>query len=120
MQLISPYTYVALGDKVYSHKRLVDAEMIKKAVCVSYGVTFDALMWRTRERRVREPRQVIAYLLCELTKMTLKEIGGYLGGQDHTTVIHSKGVVRDLIDTDPIFARNIELIRTKIAYYAAL
>jgi chromosomal replication initiator protein len=41
--------------------------------------------------------------LCETNDypgMSLKAIGGYFGGRDHSTVIHGLEAVSDLVDTE--------------------
>ena len=41
------------------------------------------------------------YLARNLTKHSLEEIGGHLGGRDHTTVMHACGKINQAKDTDP-------------------
>jgi chromosomal replication initiator protein len=41
------------------------------------------------------------YLARQLTKHSLEEIGGHLGGRDHTTVMHACGKIEDLRKADP-------------------
>ena len=41
------------------------------------------------------------YLARNLTKHSLEEIGGHLGGRDHSTVLHAYGKIDGLRRTDP-------------------
>ena len=36
------------------------------------------------------------YLARKLTNLSLEEIGGYMGGRDHTTVMHADEKIRKL------------------------
>jgi len=42
----------------------------------------------SRERVISLPRQVVMYLLREETSCSTPRIGEYLGGRDHSTIIH--------------------------------
>ena len=53
------------------------------------------------------------YFLVNLTNETYKDIGG-LFGMDHTSVIHSKDHIRDLITVDQQVQADVEAIKRKI------
>lgn len=55
----------------------------------------------SRRRAVVVPRNVAMYLARQLTGKSLKQIGDYFGGRDHTTVLHGCRKAEDLIQTDP-------------------
>lgn len=61
------------------------------------------LKMRTRKRYVLEPRQVACYLIRQNTELSLMKIGKILG-IDHSSVIHSVDVVRELRKYDKAFA----------------
>ena len=46
------------------------------------------------------PRQIAMALAKELTSMSLPEIGDAFGGRDHTTVLHAKRKVEELVRND--------------------
>lgn len=58
---------------------------------------------KTRKREIVQPRQISMFLAKNLTRYSLKTIGIHFGGKDHTTVIHSCQVVKDLMDTDELY-----------------
>lgn len=72
---------------------------------VSYltGITQFEMENKTRRREVVIARQIAMYLICKYTRLSLKSIGEMFGGRDHTTVIHSKNTVCDLLESDPIY-----------------
>jgi chromosomal replication initiator protein len=64
-----------------------------------------------RARNVARPRQVAMYLAKQLTSRSLPEIGRKFGNRDHTTVMHAVSRVGQLIEVDPAFAEDVELLR---------
>jgi len=80
----------ALGIRdVDPSRREVTMDGIIKAVMARYNVRQSDLQSKRRSRSVAFPRQVCMYLARTLTRHSLEEIGGYLGGRDHTTVLHA-------------------------------
>lgn len=57
-------------------------------VCDKYGVTFEAVAGWVRGGQVDAARRELARELRAHTRMTLREIGAYLGGRDHTTILY--------------------------------
>jgi chromosomal replication initiator protein len=47
------------------------------------------------------PRQIGMFLARRITRMSLEEIGGYLGGRDHSTVLHGVRKITRLAKEDP-------------------
>jgi len=68
-------------------------ESITRLVCDKFNVSRDDIMSRRRNREVAYPRQIIMYLIRELTDTPLMAIGEYLGGRDHTTVLHGYNTI---------------------------
>lgn len=56
------------------------------------------LKHKIRIREITELRSIFCYLARNM-KYSLKTIGEYLNGRDHTTVIHSINTFKDLIET---------------------
>jgi chromosomal replication initiator protein len=48
------------------------------------------------------------YLVRGYLGLSLKEIGSYFGGKDHTTVMHGVAKVKDMKDRDQSFAAHLE------------
>ena len=61
-----------------------------------------------------QPRQICAFLMCEIMNIPLVSIGEALGGRDHTTVIHSREKVSNLIKVNDRVAKEVEDIRNMI------
>lgn len=60
------------------------------------------LTQKIRIREITELRSIFCFLARNM-RYSLKTIGEYLNGRDHTTVIHSINTFKDLIETCPIF-----------------
>lgn len=94
--------------------REVSIDFIQKTVCDFFGVEEQKLKEKTRKRQIVQARQLSMYLAKNLTKNSLKTIGNYFGGRDHSTVIHSCQAIQNLMDTDGKFKDNVEEIQKKI------
>jgi chromosomal replication initiator protein len=54
------------------------------------------------------------YLSKGMTKSSLKTIGAFFGGRDHSTVIYACQTVEDLIQTDKTFRAYVNDIEKKL------
>lgn len=88
--------------------------VIQKMVCEYYDVPYDKLQEKTRKREIVQARQITMYLAKIFTKSSLKTIGEYFGGRDHTTVIHSCQTVRNLMDTDNNFKEGVMALQQQL------
>jgi len=59
------------------------------------------LQSKKRSQSITEPRQICMYLARNLTRHSLEEIGGHLGGRDHTTVMHACSKIDREKNSDP-------------------
>ena len=73
---------------------------IKSLLCSNFDVSFSELSSRERQRRVARPRQIGMFLARELTDYSLKQVGRFFGGRDHTTVIHAVDKITRMIKFD--------------------
>ena len=89
-------------------------EYIQKLVCDFYNIPVEAVKSKTRKREIVQARQIAMYFTKDLTKASLKNIGIFFGGRDHSTVIHACQTVNDLIETDKKFRQDVEEIEKRI------
>ena len=80
-----------------------------------FDVRLADLQSKRRSQSITEPRQICMYLARNLTKHSLEEIGGHLGGRDHTTVMHACSKIAEAKDKDPKVAHLIEELSKQIA-----
>ncbi|MFU8826155.1 MAG: chromosomal replication initiator protein DnaA [Brevefilum sp.] len=95
-------------------------EDVLTAVSAAFGISNERLLGRERTREVALPRQVAMYLLREEGGVSLPQIGEFVGGRDHTTVIYACEKVNDLMETDDRFRRQILTLREQIYGHASV
>jgi chromosomal replication initiator protein len=104
----------ALGDHSIIHERRVSITEIINAVTDYYDVRLTDLQSKKRAQSIALPRQICMYLARSLTSHSLEEIGGHLGGRDHTTVLHACGKIKDLEISDPSTKSELEELTATI------
>ena len=87
---------------------------VLEAVSNAFGISNDRLLGRERTREVALPRQVAMYLLREEGGVSLPQIGEFIGGRDHTTVMYACDKVNSLMDTDDRLRRQVLQIREQL------
>ncbi|MFH1800619.1 MAG: chromosomal replication initiator protein DnaA [Candidatus Omnitrophota bacterium] len=78
-----------LKDSFKEEAQKFTIEGIQKTVADYFNVKVSDLRAKKRTVSVVRPRQIAMYLVRELTTHSFPEIGGFFGGKDHTTVLHS-------------------------------
>jgi len=93
--------------------RILTLEEIADRVVSHFGLKPGELQARKRTRKVSEARQVCMYLMRQQTNASFPAIGEFLGGRDHSTVVHGVQTVDKRRLRDTRFRTMIEsLIRT--------
>ena len=91
----------ALEGQIEAAARHISITDIIEVVTGHFDVRLTDLQSRKRSQSITEPRQICMYLARNLTKHSLEEIGGHLGGRDHTTVMHACSKINQSKDNDP-------------------
>jgi chromosomal replication initiator protein len=91
-------------------KKSVSIEAILHAVSDRFSVSISQLQSKSRTRSLALPRQIAMHLSRKLTNMSLTEIGGFIGGRDHSTVIHADEKITKLQKKD----KNLLFVLQKI------
>jgi chromosomal replication initiator protein len=92
-------------------ERPIEAGEVLAAVARHFGVSVEALRGKSREHAVAWARQVAMYVLREETPASLLQIGQYLGGRDHTTIMHGHARVGSAIAKDARARADVATIR---------
>jgi chromosomal replication initiator protein len=100
-----------LHDILKAHDRRVTIEEIQRRVAEHYNIRMNDMSSARRARAVARPRQVAMYLAKQLTSRSLPEIGRKFGNRDHTTVMHAVSRITELMERDPSFGEDVELLR---------
>jgi chromosomal replication initiator protein len=105
----------ALTDQSPGSRRgKISADEVIEAVIDHFAVGRRELAGRSRTKEIVLPRQVAMYLLRAETDASLLEIGGELGGRDHTTVLHGIRQVERSMASDASLRSRVLAIREAI------
>lgn len=103
-----------LNKAVQNTENKLDIEYISKVVCETLGVDVTHLKSKSRKREFVLARQITMYLSKQMTEMSLKDIGAFFGGKDHSTVIYSCNTIKDSMDVDKKLNSSIDEIVKRI------
>jgi len=122
------YSSLAKSDitMTLAHKVLVDIlgkslsptvtlEDIIDAAVEAFNVKKNDIYGKGRRQEIALARQSAMYLAKELTHNSLKSIGLFFGGRDHSTVIHACKAVVARMEKDEIFNAEIKTLQRRLA-----
>jgi chromosomal replication initiation ATPase DnaA len=90
---------VKYGVKNHNKKKPVTLQSLLEAVCQYHKVTEKEMKRKTRKREAVYIRSHFMYLAHDyLRGFSLKSIGYFMDGMDHSTVIHGRNLVREALD----------------------
>ena len=75
-------------------------DKVVDCVCSYYNIKREDLVGKKKNKEIVDPRQMCMFLITELIDVPLMTVGQVLGGRDHTTVIHARDKMSELIKTD--------------------
>lgn len=93
--------------------KAVTVDRVQRIVATHYDLRVSDLTGPRRPKNIAEARQVAMYLVRNLTKLPLIQIGEEFGGRDHGTVIHACKVVNNLITNSSDFKRRVDTLAGK-------
>lgn len=95
-------------------QKIVSPKQVTDAVLQRYGLTITQIKGERRSRNLARPRQILMYLLRIELRLSLDEVGVWVGGRDHTTVMHAVDKVSGLLSTSPAFREDVEWIKKQV------
>lgn len=113
---------IALAQKVlarssiqhHQHKRLVDFERIVSCIKKHFPYSLDDLRSKNRNKELALARHLTMYFMKQLTDKSLRMIGDYMGGRDHSTVMHALEKVVEQLAKDELFGQKIKMMEQEI------
>lgn len=101
---------VSQSDIVYTEYSELD--IMADICCKTFGVDHDRFFSKSRERELADCRHMFFFMARNYTNInyTLKSIGQFTGGRDHTTVLHGVNTIYDRMD----FESSLPLIASSI------
>lgn len=110
-----PLAMEAIKQSVSSeNKEVMTTTNVINIVCNFYNISKADLLGKKRNKELVEPRQICMYLMTELLSVPLMTIGQAMGGRDHTTVIHARDKVSELIKTNDRVATEVNDLKNLI------
>lgn len=94
--------------------REVTPQLILDVVAEHFHVSPDDIISSKRQSEIVLPRQIVMYLCRDTGKFSLKNIGKFLGGRDHTTIIHGADKIEAEIGKSESLSSTIDTIKKKI------
>jgi len=94
-----------------SEKKSLGPTRICKEVASVFGVDETSMQSKRRTQPLALARQVAMFLCREMTDNSLKTIGLYFGGRDHSTVIHAVKLISEKMKSDRNLSVKIEQIK---------
>lgn len=111
---------LALAEKVLkdiispNQKRVITPELIIDIVAEHFDISPADITGNKRNSKVVFPRQIVMYLCRNMTEVTLKNIGKYLGGRDHTTVMNGITKIENELESSDSTREVIDILKKKI------
>lgn len=95
-------------------KNSVILSTVAKHVALFFNITIQELKSQKRHKSISVPRQISLYLMKKMTFSSLQTIGDFMGGRDHSTVIHAISKIDNLLETDTELMHKIQAIEQEI------
>jgi len=100
------------GGEVKREGAMLDT--IIKIVAKHYDISVSDLRSKKRHQDIAVVRQIAFYMMKKMSYCSLQVIGDYIGGRDHSTVIHAIGKVEHLIEADRNMAQKLRVLEQDI------
>lgn len=98
---------------------MITVETIVNAAAQEFGVTVLDIKSSRHHASLVQARHVAMYLARHLTPRSLPEIGRFLGGRDHTTVMYGVRRTEERMGATPELAARVATLRDRIEREAA-
>ncbi|HYE23030.1 MAG TPA: helix-turn-helix domain-containing protein [Candidatus Paceibacterota bacterium] len=96
-QPLLPFTYLPLVREEDDKPAKVSYRNLLRLVCAEFGIEESELCGESRVRKIARPRQVLMYLAHFDARKSYPWIGARIGGRDHTTALHGKRKIEELL-----------------------
>ena len=91
-----------------------DHKQVLSTICSFFDISLKDLTGPKRQKELVLPRHIAMYILSEELRLTVEKIGQVLGGRDHTTVMHGRDKMKQLINKDREVQRLLIGVRQRI------
>ena len=91
-------------------KKRVSPSDIIKTVCSFYNIKQSHLKGPSRAESIAHYRQITMYLLLKELRLTLSDVAGLLNRKDHTTALHARQKISNLVLRDQNLKKEVDTI----------
>lgn len=105
-----------LGKSGEKDKSQPHPDDIIENICDFYDIKSTQIKGQKRDARLVKARHIAMYLLKKELSLSLVEIGNFLGGRDHTTIMHGVGKIEKLLE-DKKFSQELLGITSSLKDY---
>lgn len=106
--ITSELARAALESAIHEAPATITVDEVVSLVCEQLHVTISDLQGPRRTRAISEPRQIAMYLVRQITRRSLEEIGNFFGGRDHSTVLYAIRRMEDRVQQDVEFKARMD------------
>jgi chromosomal replication initiator protein len=87
---------------------------VVEVIIKKFNLSVSQIKGSRRSRSLARPRQILMYLLRTELSLSLDEVGTWVGGRDHSTVIHAVDTISNLLSTDIKMREDVEWIKHEL------
>ncbi len=103
-----------LGQQTVVKSEPIDFNGIMKCLGNHYPYKLEQLRSKDRSRDIANVRQIAMFLVKKMTDKSLRDIGIFFGGRDHSTVMHALSKVQEQYDADNNFKAHLQQLEDAI------
>ena len=91
-------------------------EIITTTVADRFGLTVPQMLGKCRKREIVVPRQMCHSFARKHTDLSLTDVGIKIGEKDHSTVVHSCKLIKNLKKNNEQIRVNFSFLNAEIIY----
>lgn len=97
-----------LHRDLYTSDEVMSCERVARRLTTHLNCSLDDLRSKSRDKKIVQARQVVIFMMKKLTGKSLRSIGDFLGGRDHSTVLHALTRIEEQMSSSPSFRQYIQ------------
>lgn len=105
----------AFKDSIIEKEQKITPETIINHVCTYFEISQAEITGKKKNKEIVEPRMIAIYLIDDILDIPLVTIGKIFGGRDHTTIMHARDKISELIKKDNKTRLIVNDLKTKIS-----
>ena len=107
--------YEAFKEDMFQKEQKLTPEVIITKVCSYFGISQAEITGKKKSKEIVEPRMIAIYLIDDMLDIPLVTIGKLFGGRDHTTIMHARDKITNLMKKDNKTKSIVTDIKNKIS-----